>query len=73
MRRDLTVQELAKILKLSPCMVYKQVGTGAWGYEQGVRRVGGRILFHWPSFEGKVINRGSRLTNLTLRAGSPSQ
>ena len=60
MRRDfVTVQELATILKLSVCTVYKQVGTGAWGYEQGVRRVGGRIIFHWPLFEGTVLNHWS--------------
>jgi len=60
MRRDfVTVQELATILKLSAGTVYKQVGREAWGYEQGVRRVGGRIIFHWPSFEGKVLNHWS--------------
>jgi len=61
MRRDfVTVQELATILKLSMCTVYKQVGTGAWGHDQGVRRVGGRIIFHWPSFEGKILNHGAK-------------
>jgi hypothetical protein len=55
-RNFVTVHELAKILKVSHCTVHKQVEAGVWAYEEGVRRVGGRITFHWPSFEGKVIN-----------------
>lgn len=51
----ITVPQAARQLHVAPNTIYNWISDGRLTYADGLLRVGGRTLFHWPTLRTRAL------------------